>query len=78
MAKSKQSVDLTVLPASTYSAFVEGWEIANRREIARSKAPMKIDMSKARMKMSDGGQYAVGKGINAPVDPVSGVPIVGG
>ena len=69
--------DPTILPASTHAAIVEGWEIANRREIARARAPQRINMKTARMKMS-GGQYAVGKGINAPVDPVSGVPIVGG
>ena len=69
--------DPTILPASTYAAIIEGWELQNRREIAQARAPQRIDMSKVKMKMS-GGQYAVGKGINAPMDPVSGVPIVGG
>jgi len=68
--------DPTILAASTHAAIVEGWEIANRREIARAKAPQRISLN-TKMRMS-GGQYAVGKGINAPVDPVSGVPIVGG
>ena len=67
--------DLTILPASTYAAIIEGWELQNQREIARAKAPQRISMN-TKMKMS-GGQYAVGKGINAPMDPVSGVPIVG-
>lgn len=52
------------------------WAAIDAREIAKSKAPPTIDMSKQRMRMS-GGQYAVGQGINAPVDPVSGVPIAG-
>jgi hypothetical protein len=68
--------DPTILPASTYAAFIEGWELQNQREIARAKAPQRISLN-SKMKMS-GGQYAVGQGINAPVDPVSGVPIAGG
>ena len=66
----------TTLAATTWQAFVDGWDIQQRREIARAKAPQRISLN-TRMRMS-GGQYAVGKGINAPVDPVSGVPIVGG
>lgn len=71
-----ENEDLTILAASLHSAIVEGWDLQNQRQIAASKGPMQIDMSKIRMKMS-GGQYAVGKGINAPVDPKTGVPIVG-
>ena len=67
--------DLTILPASTYAAIIEGWELQNQREIARAKAPQRISLN-TKMKMS-GGQYAVGKGVNAPMAP-SGVPIAGG
>ena len=69
-------MDDSLLAASTWQAFVDGWDIQQRREIARAKAPQRISLN-SKMKMS-GGQYAVGKGINAPMDPVSGVPIVGG
>lgn len=69
-----ENEDLTILAASTFNAIVEGWELQNKREITRAKAPQRIDMSKTRMRMS-GGQYAAGP--NAPRDPVSGVPIVG-
>ena len=69
-------MDDSVLAASTWQAFVDGWDIQQRREIARAKAPPRISLN-TKMRMS-GGQYAVGKGINAPMDPVSGVPIVGG
>ena len=68
--------DDSFLAASTWQAFVDGWDIQQRREIARAKAPQRISLN-TKMRMS-GGQYAVGKGINAPMDPVSGVPIVGG
>jgi len=74
MASRKQQTDPTVLAASTWAAVVEGWELQNKREIARAKAPMRLDMSKQRMQMS-GGQYAVGQGINAPLDPTTGVPL---
>jgi hypothetical protein len=66
----------TTLASTTWQAFVDGWDIQQRREIARAKSPQRISLN-TKMKMSDGGQYAVGNGINAPVDPVSGVPIVG-
>ena len=69
-------MDDSVLAASTWQAFVDGWDIQQRREIARAKAPPRISLN-TKMRMS-GGQYAVGHGVNAPVDPVSGVPIVGG
>ena len=67
--------DLTILPASTYAAIIEGWELQNQREIARAKAPQRISLN-TKMKMSDGGQYYANS--NSVVDPVSGVPIVGG
>ena len=60
-----------------WESLSKGAEIRLKREIAQARAPQKIDMSKVKMRMS-GGQYAVGKGVNAPVDPVSGVPIAGG
>jgi hypothetical protein len=69
-------VNETTLAATTWQAIIEGWELQNQREIARAKAPQRISLN-TKMRMS-GGQYAVGKGINAPMDPVSGVPIVGG
>ncbi len=68
-------MDDSLLAASTWQAFVDGWDIEQRREIARAKSPQRIDMSKVRMKMSDGGQYYANS--NSVVDPVSGVPIVG-
>ena len=76
MARKRTEADPTVLAASTWAAVVEGWEIAQRREVARAKAPQRISLN-TKMRMS-GGSYGVGQGINAPVDPVSGVPIVGG
>ncbi|QVV66766.1 hypothetical protein [Synechococcus sp. LA31] len=75
MARKQKEVDPTLLSAGTWSAIVEGWELENQRELSRSKAPMRHSL-KTPMRMS-GGSYAVGKGINAPMDPVSGVPIVG-
>jgi hypothetical protein len=71
-----QPEDLSLLAAGTWAAFVEGWELQNKREVARAQAPMRLDMSKQRMRMS-GGSYAVGQGINAPRDPVSGIPYGG-
>jgi hypothetical protein len=73
---ANQPEDLSLLAASTWAAFVEGWELQNKREVARAQAPMRLDMSKQRMRMS-GGSYAVGTGINAPRDPLTNVPIVG-
>jgi hypothetical protein len=72
MAKQE---DPTLLAASTWAAIVEGWELQNQREVARAKAPQRLSLNQ-KMRMS-GGSYAVGTGINAPRDPVSGVPIVG-
>ena len=72
MARKQTEADLTVLAAGTWGAIVEGWEIANRREVARAKAPMRLDMGKARMKMS-GGSYAAGPTV--PRDPTTGVPL---
>jgi len=72
MAKSKPEPDPTVLAASTWAAIVEGWELQNQREIARAKAPMRLDMGKQRMRMS-GGQYAAGPSV--PRDPTTGVPM---
>lgn len=64
--------DPTILAATTYAAIVEGWELQNQREIARAKAPMRLDMGKARMRMS-GGQYAATGSV--PRDPTTGVPL---
>jgi len=73
MAKQKQpAADPTLLAASTWNAIVEGWELQNQREIARASAPMRLDMSKVKMKMS-GGSY--GAGSSVPRDPTTGVPI---
>ena len=69
---AKRNADPTLLAASTWAAIQEGWEIANKREIARAKAPMRLDMSKARMKMS-GGSYSAGPTV--PLDPTTGVPL---
>ena len=68
-------MDDSLLAASTWQAFVDGWEIQQRREIARAKSPQRISLN-TKMKMSDGGQYYANS--NSVVDPVSGVPIVGG
>ena len=70
MAKQKQP-DPTVLPASTWQAFVDGWELQNQREIARASAPQRISLN-TKMKMAN-GSYAAGASV--PRDPVSGVPI---
>ena len=66
-----------LLSQYSWESLSKGAEIRLKREIAQARSPQQIDMSKARMKMS-GGQYAVGHGVNAPVDPISGVPIIGG
>ena len=72
MAKQKQpAADPTVLPASTWQAFVDGWELQNQREIARASAPQRISLN-TKMKMAN-GSYAAGASV--PRDPVSGVPI---
>ena len=67
--------DYSVLAATTWQAFVDDWDIQQRREIARGKSPQRISLN-TKMKMSDGGQYYANS--NSVVDPVSGVPIVGG
>ena len=67
-------MDDSLLAASTWQAFVDGWDIQQRREIARAKAPQRISLN-TKMRMSDGGQYYANS--NSVVDPVSGVPIVG-
>ena len=64
----------TTLASTTWQAFVEGWDIQQRREIARAKTPQRISLN-TKMRMSDGGQYYANS--NSVVDPVSGVPIVG-
>ena len=68
-------MDDSVIAASTWQAFVDGWNIQQRREIARAKSPQRISLN-TKMKMSNGGQYYANS--NSVVDPVSGVPIVGG
>lgn len=69
---AKRNADPTVLAASTWAAIQEGWELQNKREIARASAPQRIDLSKANMRMS-GGQYAAGPSV--PRDPTTGVPL---
>jgi hypothetical protein len=69
MAKQKQP-DPTVLPASTWQAFVDGWELQNQREIARSQSRPNLRLDR-KMQMAN-GSYAAGSSV--PRDPVSGVP----
>ena len=72
MAKQKQpAADPTLLAASTWQAFVDGWELQNQREIARASAPQRISLN-TKMKMAN-GSYAAGASV--PRDPVSGLPI---
>ena len=66
-------MDDSVLAATTWQAFVDGWDIQQRREIARAKSPQRISLN-TKMKMAGGGQYYTNS--NSVVDPVSGVPIV--
>ena len=63
MAKHKPQADLTVLASSTHAAIVEGWEMQNRREVARARAPVRTTLNpKGGMRMS-GGQYAAGQSV---------------
>jgi hypothetical protein len=66
--------DDSFLAATTWQAFVDGWDIQQRREIARAKTPQRISLN-TKMRMADGGQYYTNS--NSVVDPVSGVQIAG-
>jgi hypothetical protein len=69
--------ELQLSPAQlARQGLVEMWGAIDADQVAKSKAPMKLDMSKVRMKMGN-GSYAVAQGINAPRDPLTNVPIVG-
>lgn len=71
MAKRKSEPDPTLLAASTWAAIAEGWELQNRREIARAKAPPRLSLN-TKMRMS-GGSYTAGPSV--PLDPTTGVPL---
>jgi hypothetical protein len=68
---AKKEPDPTLLPASTWQAFVDGWELQNQREIARASAPQRISLN-TKMKMAN-GSYAAGASV--PRDPTTGVPM---
>ena len=67
--------DLTPAQASR-QGLLEMWAAIDAHEVAKSKGPQNISLNR-RMQPSAGGRYGVATGINAPRDPVSGVPIVG-